>query len=115
MGARVPGSGSLHLEPGRLREGQPVGLGAGQGLLVGVDAPLAEGLEPHPGQEPAPGVGAALDGEGLVVDVQGDLVVGPQGLSRSWCIAALDNGTQPAAVKALIRLCVERLPRLLTA
>lgn len=41
--------------------------------------------------------------------------VGPHGLSRSWGIAALENGTQPAALKALVRLCVERLPRMLTA
>lgn len=43
------------------------------------------------------------------------VTVGPQGLSRPWCLAALDNGTQPAALKAIIRLCIERLPRLLTA
>lgn len=41
--------------------------------------------------------------------------VGPQGLTRGWCLAALDNGAQPAALKALVRLCVEHLPRLLTA
>jgi DNA-binding transcriptional LysR family regulator len=40
--------------------------------------------------------------------------LGSQGLTRTWCIAALDNGTQPAALKALVRLCVEHLPRLLT-
>jgi DNA-binding transcriptional LysR family regulator len=48
----------------------------------------------------------------------GDLAavsVGPQGLTRGWCIAALDNGGQPAALKALVRLCVEHLPRMLTA
>jgi DNA-binding transcriptional LysR family regulator len=41
--------------------------------------------------------------------------VGPQGLTRGWCLAALDNGGQPAALKALVRLCVEHLPRMLTA
>jgi len=41
--------------------------------------------------------------------------VGTHGLTRAWCLAALDNGAQPAALKALIRLCVEHLPRLLTA
>jgi LysR family transcriptional regulator, low CO2-responsive transcriptional regulator len=43
------------------------------------------------------------------------LAVGAQGLARAWCLAALDNGAQPAALKALVRLCVEHLPRLLTA
>ncbi len=42
------------------------------------------------------------------------LAVGTQGLTRAWCLAALENGTQPAALKALVRLCVEHLPRLLT-
>ena len=42
------------------------------------------------------------------------LPVGAQGLTRSWCIAALDNGAQPAALKAIVRLCVDQLPRLLT-
>jgi DNA-binding transcriptional LysR family regulator len=41
--------------------------------------------------------------------------IGPQGLTRSWCLAALDNGGQPAALKTLARLCVDRLPKLLTA
>lgn len=41
--------------------------------------------------------------------------LGAQGLNRTWCIASLDNGTQPAALKALVRLCAEHLPRLLTA
>jgi DNA-binding transcriptional LysR family regulator len=41
--------------------------------------------------------------------------LGTQGLPRAWCLAALDNGAQPAALKALVRLCVEHLPRLLTA
>ena len=41
--------------------------------------------------------------------------VGAQGLTRAWCLAALDNGAQPAALKALVRLCVDHLPRLLTA
>ena len=50
---------------GRVEEGQAVGLGAGEGLLVGVDLPLAERLEPDPGQEPLAGVGLALDLEGL--------------------------------------------------
>ncbi len=43
------------------------------------------------------------------------VAVGAQGLTRTWCLAALDNGTQPAALKALVRLCVEHLPRLLTS
>ena len=43
------------------------------------------------------------------------IAIGTHGLTRAWCLAALDNGAQPAAVKALIRLCVEHLPRLLTA
>jgi DNA-binding transcriptional LysR family regulator len=43
------------------------------------------------------------------------IAVGTQGLTRTWCLAALDNGAQPAALKALARLCVEHLPRLLTA
>jgi len=41
--------------------------------------------------------------------------LGSQGLTRAWCLAALENGSQPATLKALIRLCVEHLPRLLTA
>lgn len=41
--------------------------------------------------------------------------VGPQGLTRGWCLAALENGGQPAALKTLVRLCVEHLPRMLTA
>jgi DNA-binding transcriptional LysR family regulator len=40
--------------------------------------------------------------------------VGPQGLTRAWCLAALENGAQPAALKAIVRLCVDQLPRLLT-
>jgi DNA-binding transcriptional LysR family regulator len=43
------------------------------------------------------------------------LAVGTHGLTRAWCLAALDNGAQPAALKTLVRLCVEHLPRLLTA
>ncbi len=43
------------------------------------------------------------------------IAVGTHGLTRAWCLAALDNGAQPAALKALIRLCVDHLPRLLTA
>lgn len=43
------------------------------------------------------------------------LPLGPQGLARTWCLATLANGTQPAALKALVRLCVEHLPALLTA
>jgi len=43
------------------------------------------------------------------------IAVGAQGLTRAWCLAALDNGAQPAALKALVRLCVDQLPRLLTA
>jgi DNA-binding transcriptional LysR family regulator len=43
------------------------------------------------------------------------LAVGAQGLTRAWCLAALENGAQPAALKALARLCAEHLPRLLTA
>jgi DNA-binding transcriptional LysR family regulator len=43
------------------------------------------------------------------------LAVGAQGLTRAWCLAALDNRAQPAVMKALIRLCVDHLPRLLTA
>ncbi len=42
------------------------------------------------------------------------IAVGAQGLTRAWCLATLDNGAQPAALKALVRLCVEHLPRLLT-
>jgi DNA-binding transcriptional LysR family regulator len=42
------------------------------------------------------------------------LGVGAHGLTRAWCIAALENGTQPAALKAIVRLCVDRLPPLLT-
>lgn len=41
--------------------------------------------------------------------------LGSQGLARTWCLATLENGTQPAALKALVRLCIEHLPRLLTA
>lgn len=40
--------------------------------------------------------------------------LGAQGLTRTWCIASLESGTQPAALKALVRLCGEHLPRLLT-
>jgi len=43
------------------------------------------------------------------------VAVGAQGLTRAWCLATLDNGAQPAALKALVRLCVDHLPRLLTA
>ena len=43
------------------------------------------------------------------------VAVGAQGLTRTWCLAALDSGAQPAALKALVRLCVEHVPRLLTA
>ena len=43
------------------------------------------------------------------------LGVGTHGLTRAWCLAALENGAQPAALKALARLCAEHLPRLLTA
>jgi LysR family transcriptional regulator, low CO2-responsive transcriptional regulator len=41
--------------------------------------------------------------------------VGVHGLTRAWCLAALDNGGQPAALRSLMRLCVEHLPRMLTA
>jgi DNA-binding transcriptional LysR family regulator len=41
--------------------------------------------------------------------------LGSQGLARTWCLATLENGTQPAPLKSLVRLCVEHLPRLLTA
>ncbi len=43
------------------------------------------------------------------------VAIGTQGLARTWCLAALANGAQPAAMKALVRLCVDHLPRLLTA
>jgi DNA-binding transcriptional LysR family regulator len=43
------------------------------------------------------------------------VAIGAHGLTRTWCLAALDNGAQPAALKAISRLCVEHLPRLLTA
>jgi len=42
------------------------------------------------------------------------ITLGAQGLTRAWCLATLDNGAQPASLKALVRLCVEHLPRLLT-
>ena len=56
-------------------EGQPVGLGAGEGLLVRVDLPLAERLQPDPGEEAPAGVRLALDLERLLVDVERDVVV----------------------------------------
>jgi DNA-binding transcriptional LysR family regulator len=42
------------------------------------------------------------------------VAIGAQGLTRVWCLSALDNGAQPVALKALVRLCVDQLPRLLT-
>ncbi len=63
------------VEPGGVVEGQPVGLGAGQRLLVRIDLPLAERLEPHPRQEALAGVRFALDLERLLVDVKCRVIV----------------------------------------
>ncbi len=63
------------VEPGRVVEGQPIGLGAGEGLLVRVDLALAERFEPDPGEETPPGMRLALDLERLLIDVERDVIV----------------------------------------
>ncbi len=59
VGVGIEAEDRAEVEPGRVIKGQPVGLGAGEGLLVGIDLPLAERLEPNPRQEPLAGVGLA--------------------------------------------------------
>ena len=39
--------------------------------------------------------------------------LGKSGLSRAWGLVCLDHGQRPATFKALVRLCVERVPPLL--
>ena len=70
----------------RLADGhqhQPVDLRPGQGLLVREDLPLAEPREPHAGHEAAAGVGHALVGELLVIDVDGRIGLGEQHALRT--------------------------------
>jgi len=58
------------VEPGRVVEGQSIGLGAGEGLLVRIDLALAERLQPDPGEETPAGMRLALDLERLLIDVE---------------------------------------------
>ena len=71
VGIGIEAEDRAEVEPGGVIERQAVGLGAGEGLLVREDLPLAERLQPDPGEEPAAGVASPLDLEGLLVDVEG--------------------------------------------
>jgi uncharacterized RDD family membrane protein YckC len=71
LGVGVKAEDGAEVHGGGVGEAEAVGLGAGQGLLVRVDAALAEGLEAHARHEAAAGVALALDLEVLVVGVQG--------------------------------------------
>jgi hypothetical protein len=42
------------------------------------------------------------------------LPIGKSGLSRAWGVAYLDHVHHPQTLKALIRLCSDRLPEMLT-
>ena len=59
FGVGIEAEDRAEVVPGRIEEGEAVGLGAGERLLVRIDPPLAERLEPDPGQEPLAGVGLA--------------------------------------------------------
>ena len=83
VGVGIEPEDGAQVEAGRVVEGQAVGLGAGQGLLVGIDLPLADRLEPHPRQEPLARVLLALDLECLVVDVKGGVIVLAENALRS--------------------------------
>ena len=74
VGVGIEPEDRAEVESGRVVEGQAVGLGARERLLVRVDLPLAERLEPHPGQESLARMRLALDLEGLLVDVERDVV-----------------------------------------
>ena len=75
VGVGIEAEDRAEVEPGRVVERQPVGLRAGERLLVRVDLPLAERLQPDPRQEAPAGVRRPLDLEGLVVDVERGVVV----------------------------------------
>ena len=70
VGVGVEAEDRAEVHGGGVEQLQAVGLGAGQRLLVGIDAAGAERLQADAGQEAAARVAAALDLEVLVVDVQ---------------------------------------------
>ena len=59
VGVGVEAEDRAQVVPGRLEEREPVGLRARERLLVRVDLPLAERLEPDPGEEALAGVASA--------------------------------------------------------
>ena len=74
IGIQAEDGREIHLA--RLGEREAIGLRAGQRLLVRVDLPLAELLDPHAGHEPLPDVMPPLPIELLVVNVKGVFVLG---------------------------------------
>ena len=74
-GVGIEAEDGTEIETGRVVEGQAVGLGAGEGLFVGVDLALADRLEANPRQESLARVLFAVDFEGLVVDIERRVVV----------------------------------------
>ena len=67
------------IEASRMIEGQPIRLGAGERLLVRINLPLADWLEPNPGEETLARVALSFDVERLVIHVKRDVIVLPQG------------------------------------
>ena len=63
-----------------IEQGEPVGLGAGQGLLVGIDLPLTERFEADPGQKPFAGMRLAIDLEDLMDEVVSGERISPEDL-----------------------------------
>ena len=51
----------------------------------------------------------------LTDGVLAPVTLGKTGLSRAWGLAYLEHPQQPATLKAFVRLCLERLPSLLSA
>ncbi len=70
IGVGIKPEDRARVVPGRAVERQPVGLRARKRLLVGIDLPLPERLEPDPRQETLPRVGGPQHRVALVVKVE---------------------------------------------
>ena len=75
LGVGIEAEDRAEIEAGRVVEGQAVRLGAGERLLVRVDLPLAERLQPDPSQEAPSAVLHAVDLERLIVNVERGVVL----------------------------------------
>ena len=95
---RIEAEDRAEVEPGRVIEGQAVGLGAGEGLFVRIDFSLADRLESNPRQEALPRVHFAVDFKCLMVNVERRVIILAEDPSRRQSLrsrAAAGSARQP--------------------